>query len=234
MEKNKFLVKESRQKDAGRGKVRIHITAMRDLNIKENDIIGIQGKSKTVARVLTDSIYRKEKTISMDGLIRKNAGASLNEYVLIKKVDVQDAQRIILAPIDMKLNVDIDFVNFVKNRLFDEPLLENSSLFVVILGSAIPFKIVRTEPSNVPVCITVNTAVKVLNEPVHVIQSEFNKTINIKNLLRMNWLENMVILTKATKTIFSIPDTDISNESEIKVINAAKKIALEEFENIRA
>ena len=67
-------------------------------------------------------------------------------------------------PVNMRLNVDEDFINFVKSRLNDFPLVENNSIFVVILGSAIPFTVVHTKPSGI-VKITQSTTLKLLHEP---------------------------------------------------------------------
>ncbi len=69
-----------------------------------------------------------------------------------------------LAPVDMRLNVDKDFKNFVKSRLLEFPLVEGDSIFVVILGSAIPFTVVRSRPHGI-VKISQSTTLNVLGEP---------------------------------------------------------------------
>jgi transitional endoplasmic reticulum ATPase len=97
-------------------------------------------------------------------LLRKNAEVTLNEFVLVKKSEVKEAQNVILAPVDMRLNVDPDFVNFVKSRLIETPIVERNSVFVVILGSAIPFTIVKTRPHGI-VKVTNATNIQVLSEP---------------------------------------------------------------------
>ncbi len=81
----------------------------------------------------------------------------------VRKADVKDAQSVVLAPVDMRLNVDQDFVNFVKSRLLETPLINEDSVFVVILGSAIPF-IVRARPYGV-VKVMPSTNLQVLSEP---------------------------------------------------------------------
>jgi transitional endoplasmic reticulum ATPase len=64
----------------------------------------------------------------------------------------------------MRLNVDKDFKNFVKSRLLEFPLVEGDSIFVVILGSAIPFTVVRSRPHGI-VKISQSTTLNVLGEP---------------------------------------------------------------------
>jgi transitional endoplasmic reticulum ATPase len=161
----RLKVVEAKQRDAGRGKARIDDETMRLLGIMVGDVIEIKGKKITAA--VAWPAYQGDqgkKLIRIDGLLRKNAEVTLNEYVTIKKGEVKEAQSVILAPVDMRLNVDSDFVNFVKSRLIETPIVERNSVFVVILGSAIPFTIVRTRPHGI-VKVTNSTNIQVLSEP---------------------------------------------------------------------
>jgi len=156
---------EARQRDAGRGKARIDDESMQALGIVAGDMIELRGKRTTAA--VAWPAYQEDQSkgiIRIDGLIRKNAGAALNEYVIVKKAEVKEAQSIMLAPVDMRLNVDTDFVNFVKSRLVETPLVEGDSVFVVILGSAIPFVVTRARPHGI-VKVTQATSLQVLSEP---------------------------------------------------------------------
>jgi transitional endoplasmic reticulum ATPase len=138
---------------------------MHTLGIMVGDVIEIKGK-KTTAAVAWPAYQgdQGKQLIRIDGLLRKNAEVTLNEYVTVKKGEVKEAQSVILAPVDMRLNVDADFVNFVKSRLIETPIVERNSVFVVILGSAIPFTIVRTRPHGI-VKVTNSTNIQVLSEP---------------------------------------------------------------------
>ena len=156
---------EARQRDAGRGKARIDDESMLGLGIVAGDMIELKAKRATAA--VAWPAYQEDQgkgLIRIDGLIRKNAGVALNEYVVLRKAVVSEAQSLILAPVDMRLNVDNDFVNFVKSRLVETPLVEGDSVFVVILGSAIPFVVIRARPHGI-VKVTQATALQVLSEP---------------------------------------------------------------------
>ena len=158
-------VAEAKQRDAGRGKARIDDGTMRVLSIVAGDIIAINGKRKTAA--VAWPAYQEDQNkniIRIDGLLRKNAGVAINEYVVIAKADVNEAKSVTLAPVDMRLNVDKDFKNFVKSRLLEFPLVDGDSIFVVILGSAIPFTVVRSRPHGI-VKISQSTNLNVLGEP---------------------------------------------------------------------
>jgi transitional endoplasmic reticulum ATPase len=161
----RLRVIEAKQRDAGRGKARINDAAMRALNIVAGELIEIKGK-RTTASVAWPAYQEDQNkdSVRIDGLIRKNAGVAINEFVIVKKVNPKNAQTVVLAPIDMRLNVDQDFVNFVKSRLMETPIVEGDSVFVVILGSAIPFVIVRARPHGV-LRITSSTNLQVLSEP---------------------------------------------------------------------
>ena len=160
----RLKVAEAKQRDAGRGKARINANVMRALNITAGDIIEVKGKRATAA--VAWPAYQEDADqdiIRIDGVIRKNAGVAVNEYVAVRKADVKDAQSVVLAPVDMRLNVDQNFVNFVKSRLLETPLINEDSVFVVILGSAIPF-IVRAKPYGI-VKVKPSTNLQVLSEP---------------------------------------------------------------------
>ena len=62
---------------------------------------------------------------------------------------MKDAVSVILAPIDMRLNLDEDFTNFVKNRLMERAFVEGDTTLVMMLGHAIPFTIAKTRPNGI-------------------------------------------------------------------------------------
>jgi len=158
-------VAEAKQRDIGRGKARLDSDAMQALGITAGDIIQITGKRGTAA--IAWPAYPEDQgkqIIRIDGILRRNAGVALNEYVIIKGVEAEEAQSIVLAPIDIRLNIDQDFTGFVKNRLIELPLVEGDSVFVMIMGSAIPFSVVRVKPRGI-VKMTQSTTLQVLSEP---------------------------------------------------------------------
>ena len=84
----RLRVAEAKQRDTGRGKARINEEVMRTLSITAGDIIEVKGKRTTAA--VAWPAYQEDANqdiIRVDGLIRKNAGAAMNEYVSVKKAD---------------------------------------------------------------------------------------------------------------------------------------------------
>src|SRR5881296_2697714 len=158
-------VADAKQRDLGHGKVRIDNETMQKMNITAGDFIEIYGKRTTVA--IAWPAYAEDQgqeIVRMDGLLRRNAGVALNEYVTIRKAEVKDAQTIVFAPTDVRLSVDEEFVGFVKRRFMDMPFVEGDMTLLSIFGSAVPLIATRTRPHG-PVKITESTVVQVMSEP---------------------------------------------------------------------
>jgi transitional endoplasmic reticulum ATPase len=165
MSETQLRVGDARQRDVGRGIARIDQKTMQKLGISAGDVIEIEGKRKTAA--IAWPAYSEDQDrelIRIDGFTRKNAGVAINEYVVIRQAKVANASSVILAPVDMKLNVDEDFTNFVKNRLMERTLVEGDTTLVMMLGHAIPFTVTKTRPHGI-VRITYETNLQILAEP---------------------------------------------------------------------
>jgi transitional endoplasmic reticulum ATPase len=158
-------VGDARQRDVGRGIARIDQRTMQKLGISAGDVIEIINKRTTSA--IAWPAYSEDQNrdiIRIDGFTRKNAGAAINEYVVIKPAKVKTALSITLAPVDMRLNVDEDFTNFVRNRLMERTLVEGDTTLVMMLGHAIPFTVTKTRPHGI-IKVTAETRLTILNEP---------------------------------------------------------------------
>ncbi len=95
----KLRVVEAIQDDVNKGIVRIDSTFMREIDIRPGDIVEIEGGHKTVAiadRALPGDIGLNH--IRMDGLSRKNAQTGIGETVKVRKVDVKEAKKLVIAP----------------------------------------------------------------------------------------------------------------------------------------
>jgi len=165
MSEAQLKVGDARQRDVGRGIARIDQRTMQRLGISAGDVVEIVGKRTTAA--IAWPAYTEDQDrgiIRIDGFTRKNAGVAINEYVIVRPGKVKDATSVVLAPIDMRLNVDDDFTNFVKNRLMERTLVEGDTTLVMMLGQAIPFTVTKTRPHGI-VRITYETSLQILNEP---------------------------------------------------------------------
>jgi transitional endoplasmic reticulum ATPase len=158
-------VGDARQRDVGRGIARIDQRTMQKLEISAGDVIEICGKRTTSA--IAWPAYSEDQNrdlLRIDGFTRKNAGVAINEFVVVKPVKVKTVVSLTLAPVDMRLNVDEDFTNFVRNRLMERTLVEGDTTLVMMLGHAIPFTVMKTRPHGI-VKVTNETKLTILNEP---------------------------------------------------------------------
>ncbi|HIC99289.1 MAG TPA: AAA family ATPase, partial [Pyrodictiaceae archaeon] len=159
-------VAEAKQKDVGRGKVRIDINILRMIGVEPGDVVEIEGRRKTAAIAWPG--YPEDQgldIIRMDGLIRKNAGVSIGEKVIVRKADAKPATLVKLAPANFNIAVDPGFVNYVRKRLLNYPVVEGDTVMIPVLSQAIPFIVVQTKPQGV-VIITHDTQIVVLERPV--------------------------------------------------------------------
>jgi transitional endoplasmic reticulum ATPase len=165
MSEVQLRVGDARQRDVGRGIARIDQRTMQKLGISAGDVIEIVNKRTTSA--IAWPAYSEDQNrdiIRIDGFTRKNSGVAINEYVVIRPAKVKTALAMTLAPVDMRLNVDEDFTNFVKNRLMERTLVEGDTTLVMMLGHAIPFMVSKTRPHGI-IKVTAETRLTILNEP---------------------------------------------------------------------
>jgi len=156
---------DSRQRDVARGIARIDQRTMQKLGVSAGDVIEVIGKKKTSA--IAWPAYSEDQdrdVIRIDGFIRKNAGVSINEYVVVRKAEVKNAISIMLAPVDMRLNVDEDFTSFVKNRLMERTFVEGDTTLVMMLGHPVQFTVSKTRPHGI-VRMTYDTQLQIMTEP---------------------------------------------------------------------
>ncbi|MBN2014640.1 MAG: CDC48 family AAA ATPase [Candidatus Altiarchaeota archaeon] len=143
-------VAEALQNDVGRGIVRIDEYSMRALEITSGDIIEIEGEKKTAAIVWPSHIQDSRLgIIRMDGILRQNSSSSLGDRVMVRKAEVQGAKRIIMAPTRHEIKFGGDFGTHLRQRLLGRPLVVGDTLSIGVLGEAIPFMVIKTDPKGV-------------------------------------------------------------------------------------
>ena len=130
-EELKLKVVEALQDDVYKGVARIDPQLMRNLGLTRGDIIAIRGNKETLAVV--DRAYPAdvgENIIRIDGLIRKNARAGVNEQVAIWKANVRPAVKVVIAPMQKGITVQAD-PEMLKNGLLGRPIVKGD---VISLG----------------------------------------------------------------------------------------------------
>jgi transitional endoplasmic reticulum ATPase len=141
---------EAKQRDVGKKRARIGPDAMDFLKVTPGDIIEVMGSRSSCAVVWpVDEDEKLPDIIRVDGQTRKNVGASLNDFVKIRKVTSKFAKTVSLTPVNDSVTVDKEFTDFVKNRLKGLPITHGDEISVMILGNSMDFKISKTSPKGV-------------------------------------------------------------------------------------
>src|SRR3989338_4982265 len=139
---------EAHAKDVGRGFARLDPKDMERLDVNVGDIIELEGKAKTVAKVMPAYAEERGKDIiQMDGIIRQNAKVSLDEKVYIKKVSVEPAKSITLKAITPLYGAQEGDTSYLGRLLEGHPLVKGDRLRATLFGTrSREFEVLDTTP----------------------------------------------------------------------------------------
>jgi len=158
-------VAELRPNEAGRGIARIDPEVMDILDLKAGDIIQIEGKKRTVARVLRGGPEDANRgIIRIDGSTRRNAGTSIDERVDIKKVNVKEASKITFAPTDEQLKIK-GGEQYIAQAMEGRPFSKGDILTLSVMGNKIDLVVTSFSPAADAVLMTRDTEVKISEKP---------------------------------------------------------------------
>jgi transitional endoplasmic reticulum ATPase len=158
--------------DQGGGKARLDPETMLLLKISPGDLVAIEGKRRTVAKVWRALVEDwNQRKIRIDNFTRLNAGVSIGDTVKVVKIDNEvEAKRVVLAPPeDLPKKIPIANNPHVLNGLIDFPIAKNDSVPIMlglpfIQPQIVAFKVVEIEPEEA-VIITKNTSVEFSDKP---------------------------------------------------------------------
>jgi len=154
-------VAEARPKDAGRGLARLDPQDLKQLGISIGDVVEICGKRTTVARVMPAyAAQRGQSLVQMDGILRANAGAGLDERVMVRRAEAQPARSVVLAPAERLRTPTAKGQERYFARLLDGiPVMVGDQVRVDLVGTrAQTFGVTETSPVG-PVLIGPATTV---------------------------------------------------------------------------
>ena len=178
------------QKDVGQGIARLDPNVMDDLGIRERDLIEIVGDRRTAAIALPSQTDIGLGVIRIDGLVRKNSGATIGGEVTIKKTQATEAKKVVLAPIEANIRVQGDVRGLFAGKVMVQGDIIGSqiraskpsmgmgfnSIFDELMDftpamKEIKFAVVSTSPKDI-VIVGPNTEVQLHETPVDVSKIE--------------------------------------------------------------
>ncbi len=176
------------QKDVGQGVARLDPNVMDDLGIKERDLIEINGEKRTAAIALPSQTDIGLGVIRIDGLVRKNSGATIGGEVTVKKTKATEAKKVVLAPTENNIRVQGDVRGLFAGKVMMQgdiigsqiraprPSMGFNSLFDELMDftpamKEIKFAVISTNPKDI-VIVGPNTEVQLHESPVDVSKIE--------------------------------------------------------------
>ena len=144
-----FIVQEAYRSLIGKNLAGISSAVMKTMNLSGLDnIIEIKGNLTTYARAYELESSDEVRIIRIDGLIRQQADTEINEKVTIKKVQVEEADEIKLAPLGASWEFNEDH-EFIRNELFNQPLFKDGHLAIRYKDELFWYQVVKIIPDTV-------------------------------------------------------------------------------------
>ncbi len=158
-------VAEAPPGDVGRSLARIDPEAMEKLGLSIGDIVLIEGRKTTAARVWPSHPEDYGKgIIRIDGFIRKNAGVAIDDIVRVRKARYKPATKVVLAPTEpLRL---IGGEEYLKELLLERPLTRGDKIPIEVLGRRIELVVTSIQPMADAVVVAADTEVEISDKPV--------------------------------------------------------------------
>ena len=152
-------VVQAKSTDDGKGMARVDPALMKILELSQGDTAVVEGTRATAVTVYNGySEDENRGTIRIDGTIRKNAGAGLDEKVSIRKVTPKNATKATFAPTQpVKILGGEEYLSQV---LEGRPLMKGDLVEINIMGRKFDLVIQSYQPSSEVVVIQNFTKIK--------------------------------------------------------------------------
>ncbi|MHA1775589.1 MAG: CDC48 family AAA ATPase [Promethearchaeota archaeon] len=161
-------ISDSKRRDAGRGFARVDPEIQKRLNLHVGDGIELENTvngRKTAALIMRG--YPEDagtNIIRIDGSLRRNLKAAIDERVIIRKIKVVPAKHIVFAPLDRPIgvrNVDI-FAQILENRV----VMEGDMISFDIYSGSVHFIVKTIVPKARAVQIHRGTEISIERKPI--------------------------------------------------------------------
>ena len=177
-EGKQLTVAKAYPNDSGKGIARLDPYTLMVLQLVPGDIIEIEGKKCTSAKIWrAERNDWEENIIRIDGFTRQNAGVGIGDTIIIRKAQVSPAKKVVLAPPEgtsIQFGGDVDEI--VKRQIMKRSVCKGDIIPVtssmahplfgrVPTGQAIPLVVIDAEPEGT-IMITDKTELELREKPV--------------------------------------------------------------------
>ncbi|MCI4357817.1 MAG: CDC48 family AAA ATPase [Thermoplasmata archaeon] len=148
-------VAEAFQQDIGLGTARLDVGTRQRLKVGVGDIVEIKGRKVTAAVVNRAQQEDEGKSlVRVEAVVRRNAGVSIGDRVVVQRIDCPIAEAVTIAPIysgSAKMDLGPGLEAFVSKALSRRPFVRGD-VFVIpgvfLMGGSLPFMVVSTNPKG--------------------------------------------------------------------------------------
>ncbi|MHA1673286.1 MAG: AAA family ATPase, partial [Promethearchaeota archaeon] len=168
-EKEAFVrILDSKRRDAGRGFARIDPEIQERLSLQVGDGIEMENTvtgKKTAGLVMRGyPDDRGSGIIRIDGFLRQNLKASIDERVVIRKIVVVAAENILFAPVDRHIGSynSSNLASILENRV----VMKDDMVSFDIMSGAIHLVVKSFSPNARAVQINRNTEISIDSKPI--------------------------------------------------------------------
>jgi len=149
------------QKYAGRGLAAVSRSTTERLGLSPGDVVEIHGEKKAYAKAVPAEV--PDGTVAIDGEVRKNAEARIDEDVEVSRAEAETADSVTVAPAQ-PVRVRGNLERRLKGYLEDRPVVDGQIFQYSLLNRRLTFVVTSTEPSG-PVVVGRETGVNWNPEP---------------------------------------------------------------------
>lgn len=159
-------VEEAKQLDVNRGIARIDPKQAEKLGLETGDIVGIHGSKNTAAIIWPG--YPEDAgrgIIRIDGSIRRNAGAGIDDKVTIRKIKTAPASKVVFAPTEGQ-EIRILGGERYLGQIMDGRVVTRGDLIELdIMGRKAQLMVTTTTPPTESVIIGTATQIQISEKP---------------------------------------------------------------------
>jgi transitional endoplasmic reticulum ATPase len=153
-------VAEARVEDIGHAIARLSVADLGRIQARPGDVVRITGRTAAVARAEAGET-RADGLIQIDGTVRSNCGAGLQEPVSVTRIEAAQAVAVRLSPLWEGAAPAIIAREQMVEDLAGVPVAAGAAVRVPTFAKAVNFQVVRTIP-NGPVVIGPRTDIRVV------------------------------------------------------------------------
>ncbi|MEW5955419.1 MAG: CDC48 family AAA ATPase [Candidatus Micrarchaeota archaeon] len=158
-------VSEALQIDYAKRVARLDSASRKAVGVTTGDVVEIAGKRSSAAIVLPAHPGDEGLgIIRIDGILRTDTGVGLGDRVRVRKAEIKEAKKIVLAP-QQPSRYAPGFGDYVKKTLVGKPLAKGYAVSVSVFGTNFPFAVAQTVPQGI-VLVNAETEIVLKEEPM--------------------------------------------------------------------